>query len=177
MPGPGETQAEPSTDLDRLFEELYRDYQQPILTYLCRLVGDAGRAEELAQDVFVRAYGALAKLPDNANRRAWLYRIATNLAYDHFRRLRLVRWLPLKERDGDVLPVVHSGPDPTADEVAVEHVLMQLSPDYRAPLILYSVHGYSAAEIAQMLGISEGAVKTRLYRARERFRVLYWGER
>ncbi|MBC7240335.1 MAG: RNA polymerase sigma factor, partial [Chloroflexi bacterium] len=59
---------------------------------------------------------------------------------------------------------------------AVQEALLRLSPEYRVPLILYSVQGYSTAEIAEMLGISAGAVKTRLYRAREAFRRIYQGD-
>jgi RNA polymerase sigma-70 factor (ECF subfamily) len=170
----GKSPSQPKAEQDLLFEQLFQTYQQPILNYLYRMMGDGARAEELTQDVFVRAYGALPNLPADANHRAWLYRIATNLAYDQYRRSRIVRWLPLLQRDGDAVPTGSSGADPTAEQVAVERVLEQLPMDYRAPLILFSVHGYSTREIGEMLGISEGAVKTRLYRARVKFRELFW---
>lgn len=170
----GKSPPQPQAEQDLLFEQLFQTYQQPILNYLYRMMGDGARAEELTQDVFVRAYGALSNLPADANHRAWLYRIATNLAYDQYRRQRIVRWLPLLQREGDALPRDAGGGDPTAEQVGVERVLAQLPMDYRAPLILFCVHGYSTREIGEMLGISEGAVKTRLYRAREKFRGLYW---
>jgi RNA polymerase sigma-70 factor (ECF subfamily) len=152
------------------FEALFRDYQRPIINYLYRMVGDSGKAEELAQDVFVRAYSALPRLPLDANHRAWLYRIATNLAYDHLRRKRLVQWLPLLDRDQHESGSRESEP---GEAQAVQDALGRLPNDHRAALILYSVQGYSTREIAEMLGTSEGAVKTRLSRARERFREMY----
>ena len=161
-------------DTKSLFEELFRDFRGPILNYLYRLIGDASRAEELTQDVFVKAYRAL-RLPTDANHRAWLYRIATNTAHDHLRRRKLVQWLPLLDRD--VPDPTHNNPENALGEhESVQQALDQLAPKYRAPLILYSVQGYSIKEIGTMLGISEGAVKTRLYRAREAFRKVYGEE-
>jgi RNA polymerase sigma-70 factor (ECF subfamily) len=162
-------------DTDAVFEQLFRDYRQPVLTYIYRLLGERARAEELTQQAFVKAYLALPRLPAEANRRSWLYRIATNTCYDYLRRRRLVRWLPLLERDGS--GSTESGPELLASERdAVQRTLAQLAPRDRAVLILYCVQGYSTVEIGEMLGISQGAVKTRLCRARERFRQAYGEE-
>jgi RNA polymerase sigma-70 factor (ECF subfamily) len=167
--------SDPRAGTDAVFEQLFRDYRQPILNYVYRLVGDSARAEELTQQAFVKAYHALPSLPAAANRRAWLYRIATNTCYDYLRRRRLVQWLPLLERDRR--PLSQDSPEsPLGERDAVQRTLTQLLPSHRAVLILYSVQGYSTAEIAQMLGISTGAVKTRLCRARERFRKAYGEE-
>lgn len=164
--------SEQQTGTDAVFEQLFRDYRQPILNYIYRFIGDEALAEELTQNTFVKAYAALPHLPAEANRRAWLYRIATNTCYDHLRRRQLIQWLPLQERDGR--PFVESGPEHyTSQEDAVQRGLARLSPDDRAVLVLYGVEGYSTAEISAMLGISPGAVKTRLCRARERFRRAY----
>jgi RNA polymerase sigma-70 factor (ECF subfamily) len=165
----------PPSDIDARFERLFDEYQGAILNYLYRMVNDRDRAEELTQDVFVKAYRALRRLPADANERAWLYRIATNTAYDRLRRARLIRWLPLLENKDSLVMSGDRGSN-IAEREAVQEGLAQLKPLYRAPLILYSVQGYSVAEIAEMLGISEGAVKTRLYRAREKFRKAYGGE-
>jgi RNA polymerase sigma-70 factor (ECF subfamily) len=161
---------------DAVFEQLFREYRQPILNYVYRLVGDAARAEELTQQAFIKAYRALPGLPDDANRRAWLYRIATNTAYDYLRRRRLVRWLPLQQGDAIVGP--DKGPDDDVSQHdALTRALAALAPIYRSVLILYSVEGYSTVEISSMLGISQSAVKTRLCRAREAFRQAYGEER
>jgi len=157
---------------DAVFEQLFRDYAQPILSYVNRLVGDSAMAEDLTQQVFVKAYRALPRLAADANRRAWLYRIATNACYDYLRRRRLVGWLPLLERDGLQYPQSNQE-KVTGQRDAVQRALAKLTPSDRAVLILYSVQGYSTVDISEMLDISQGAVKTRLFRARERFREAY----
>lgn len=157
--------------LDAAFEQLFTEYQGPILSYLYRMVGDAGRAEELAQDVFVRAYGALERLPEDANRRAWLYRIATNAAYDHLRHKRLIQWLPLL--DHDTPSQAEGEEDRFGGSEAVQRALGQMPPQDRALLVLFCVEEHSIREISEIMGLTEGAVKTRLYRAREKFRQVY----
>lgn len=160
---------------DDLLERLYLEYHRPIVNYLYRMVGDSEQAEELAQDVFVRAYGGLSRLEENSNYRAWLYRIATNLAYDTLRRRRLVRWFSLRETDQDER--VTQGPDRLAEHQAIQQALMRVPETYRSALVLFSVQGYAVKEIAESLGISEGAVKTRLSRAREMFRKAFDDEK
>lgn len=153
------------------FEALFAAYQQPILNYLYRLVGDSAHAEELCQEVFARAYGARRSLEGVQNVRAWLYRIATNAARDHLRRRRLLAWLPLFDKD-PALSI--EGPEATVVETrAVRKALLKLDSDLRVPLVLYSCQELSTQEIAYILGISRDAVKQRLVRARLRFKELY----
>ena len=102
--------------------------------------------------------------------RAWLYRVASRLATDDYRRRRLLQWLPL----------ISAMPDPAlgveasvAERECVRQALEQVSLKYRVPLVLYTSEGYSVNEIAQMLGLSRSAVKMRLCRAREMFRLAY----
>ena len=169
--------ADPST-IDALFEQLFEAYRQPILNYLYRLLGDGPQAEDVCQDVFVKAYRALPRLPDDANHRAWLYRIASNAAIDRHRRRKILQWLPLRDRDAANGGVgTRDGPETHVSErSAVQEALGALPLNYRQPLVLFSVQGYSIREISEMLGMSEGAVKTRLCRAREKFRVAYGKE-
>jgi RNA polymerase sigma-70 factor (ECF subfamily) len=153
-------------------ERLFADFQTPILNYLYRLVGDAALAEDLTQETFARAWQAAPRLPHLDNPRAWLYRIATNLARDQHRRDRRLTWLPIREGGEEAaLP----GPDEAADPLEGERVrqaLLRLAPDQRVPLVLYVCEEFSTAEIAATLSISRDAVKQRLVRARERLRLL-----
>jgi RNA polymerase sigma-70 factor (ECF subfamily) len=158
---------------DQTFDTLFRQYEQPICSYLARLTGDVGRAQELAQETFLRAYQALARGERWDNPRAWLYRVASRLAVDDYRRRRLLRWLPL--RDGQAAP--GSGTEATVEQMAVRAALATLPIHYRAPLVLYVCEERSVAEIAQVLGIGVSAVKMRLSRAREMFRRAYEQER
>lgn len=153
------------------FKVLYAAYQQPILSYLYRLMGDGARAEELCQEVFARAFKARRSMENVRNVRAWLYRIATNAARDQLRRRRLLTWLPLFDEDPALLV---ESPEASALEMhAVEQALLKLDPDLRVPLVLYTCQELSTQEIADVLGISRDAVKQRLVRARLRFRELY----
>ena len=163
------------TDVETVFVRLFRDYYGDIHAYLCRLVDEAHVAEDLAQDSFVKAYRALERLPAGANRRAWLYRIATNTALDHLRRRRLISWLPLLD-DARHPAARTSFQDASLESVTVQRTLARLAPRYRVPLVLYACQGLSTAEIATVLKTSQAAVKTRLFRAREKFRRLYMPE-
>jgi RNA polymerase sigma factor (sigma-70 family) len=104
------------------------------------------------------------------NPRAWLYRVASRLATDDYRRRRLLTWLPLISAVPDPSPGVEAG---LAERECVRQALEQMALKYRVPLVLYTSEGYSMSEIAQMLGLSRSAVKMRLSRGREMFRRAY----
>ncbi|GEM_PF-458523 len=163
----------PSTDTE--LESLYRQHAEPLLNYLYRLLGNRSEAEEAMQDTFVKACGALERLPADANQRAWLYRIATNTASDRLRRRRLIRWLPLLASDG-ATPTAERPEHVAVDRTDVDRALSQLAPIYRQALWLFVVAGYDTAEIAAILGISRAAVKKRVARARAQFERAYRGE-
>lgn len=149
------------------FEVLVLRYQAPLFHFLRGFVGDAEQASDLVQDTFLRAFQSIGGLADAALLRAWLFRIAHNLACSHLRRRRLIRWLPLLPQHPAPLP-------PSAIEAAqVEAALALVPQDQRAPLLLHLVAGFSYAEIAGLLGTSEGAVRMRISRGRAAFRVAY----
>jgi len=152
------------------FSALFRQYERPICSYLARLTGNQGRAQELTQETFLRAYRALARGEQLENARAWLYAVASRLATDDHRRRKLLEWLPLLGTERD------SGPNPeavVAEQLAVQEALDALAPKYRIPLLLYVHEGWRVREIAEALGLSISAVKMRLCRAREQFRQAY----
>lgn len=154
------------------FERLFREYRQPIARYLSRLVNDPDQVEELAQEVFLKAYRSLDALPTDANERAWLYRIATNTAYDTLRRRRLVQWLPLGRRQRKVADP-QGLEERVAERDAVQTALARLAPLYRVPLLLYAVEGLSVQEIADVLQVTPNTVKVRMFRARQMFQEAY----
>jgi RNA polymerase sigma-70 factor (ECF subfamily) len=154
---------------EAVFERLFADYQAAILNYLYRLLGDPALAEDLTQEAFTRAWNARRGLPGIQNPRAWLYRIATNLARDHVRRARLLAWLPLI---GDE-PAEEAGDEDPIESERMRRALLKLTPDYRVPLVLYTCQAFSVAEIAATLGVSTDAVKQRLVRARAQLLAAY----
>jgi RNA polymerase sigma-70 factor, ECF subfamily len=193
----------PPVDVSQ-FEAIFTRYQTPISNYLYRLVGNREQAFDLAQDVFVKAYRALAggTTIQAGALSSWLYRIASNTATDALRRRRLISWLPLslfnEDRgvgagmpggdNDDGMPSgasmfgAHSGYDGArfeqhvAEREVVQHVLEKLPSKYATCLLLYEYEGFSCAEIAEMLEVSASAVKMRLMRAREKFITLYQQE-
>ncbi len=158
-----------SDEATALVTYLFERHHAELFAYLCYMVRDREAAEDLAQETFVQASRAGHNLPQVHNQRAWLYRVATNLALNALKRRRRFAWLPWIETQGSDSDVA----DQVGKQAAIEEALAALSPDYRAPLLLYAHYGLSVAEVAAAVGISEGAVKVRLHRARVMFRQAY----
>ncbi len=149
------------------FETLYESTYTAVVRFLYRKVWDAERAEDLAQEVFVRA---LAHRPEKP--RAWLFAVAANLARDEARAaVRRKRHLTLLKGD----PVAQPAFEPSAEEqvehdeqvAAVKDALGRLTPRDREILLLWDA-GLSYPEIAAQTGLAVGAVGTTLARARKR---------
>ncbi len=158
---------------DDVFDTLFRQYEQPICSYLARMTGDVPRAQELTQETFIRAFRALRRGEEWSNPRAWLYRVASRMATDDYRRRKLLEWLPLSATEREGAPGVDTL---VIERISIQGTLDALPPKYRVPLLLYDYVGYSVSEIAQMLGLSASGVKTRLSRARKKFRLAYESE-
>jgi RNA polymerase sigma-70 factor (ECF subfamily) len=104
--------------------------------------------------------------------RAWLFRIATNTAYDNFRRRRLRATTPLTHAHADTLAAEHTESRLDEDEL-IWAALARLPAHYRVPLLLQGYAGYPLSEIARTLGWKQGTVKSRLHRARAQFQKFY----
>ncbi len=155
-----------------LVTALFEQYHGDIFAYLYRLLNDREGAHDLTQDVFMQVFRHRHKLPDIENERAWIYRIASNMAFNALKRQRRFAWLPWQQNEE--LPLVELDLEKQVDtQTAVLQALTKLSMKYRAPLLLYSHYDFTVREIATVLNISEGAVKNRLWRAREMFRNAY----
>lgn len=149
-------------------------YERPVFAFLSRSLGAGPHVEDLAQEVFLRAYRALHRFDPAGPARlsTWLLTIARSVAMDA-RKRRRPKAVPLREA---TVPV-----DPATPETerrrreiarAFERAAAELSPDQRDAFVLAQFHGLSMAEIAEMLGIPENTVRTRLFRARRRLRTL-----
>jgi RNA polymerase sigma-70 factor (ECF subfamily) len=139
------------------------------------------RAQELTQETFLRAYLSLSKGERWDNPRAWLYRVASRLATDDYRRRRFIQWLPLRDANGTDVQArgyeIDEVEATTAERLAVQAALGALPPKYRLPLVLYLYEECTVAEISETLDLSVSAVKMRLCRAREMFRRAFQGEK
>jgi len=92
------------------FDQIYDEYKTPIYNYVYHLVGDREQADDLTQDTFLKAFRALPKMDANLKLSAWLYRIATNTAYDALRRRKLIAWLPWQDLDHEPADVESADP-------------------------------------------------------------------
>ncbi|MGI9862823.1 sigma-70 family RNA polymerase sigma factor [Moorella naiadis] len=160
------------------FEELVVTYQDKIYSLSYQLTGNHADAQDLAQEVFVRAYTGLKNFRREADPGTWLHRITVNL-YLNLRR-KITRHptvsldAPLDTGEGEVTrEVAAAGGDPgelVAEQELqgfVRSALKQLPAEYRTVLVLRELQGYSYEEIASLLGCPAGTVKSRLNRARQ----------
>lgn len=152
------------------FSELVVRYQDRIYRFLVRLTRSPDEAIELAQDTFLNAYQALEHWQLETHFSAWLFRIARNLAFDWLRRDKRVQFVPLEEDDGDAF----ADPAPTPDAVletrqryrSLEAALARLPPEHREILLLREIEDMPYQDIATVLGLNVGTVKSRIARAR-----------
>lgn len=158
--------SDPSVTFDRLFVE----YQHAIFNYVLRMVGDRDRAEDITQDTFVKAYRKLDTLTDEISVRSWLYRIATNTAIDEIRRRRFFFTTDTPPDRADHRP----GPDAQVIgaqlDNSIQRALLRLNPNQRQCLVLSDIEDMSGQQIAEVMGLSYGAVRTLLCRARGEMR-------
>jgi RNA polymerase sigma-70 factor (ECF subfamily) len=164
--------AEPGDEKARRVAELFEQHRGPVYAYIVRLSRDFHLAEEITQETFLKVHQARGQLPGIVNERAWIFRIATNTCMTVLKRNRRFRWLPWEAVES-VQRQGRDDPGQVAQRDAIERALATLSQEYRAPLLLFGYNGFKVAEIAEVLGISEGAVKTRVYRAKEMFLRAY----
>lgn len=155
------------------WEELVRDHSDMVFRVALRLTGNRHDAEDLTQDVFVRAFRSIHTF-EPGTLSGWLRRITTNLFLDQARRRQKIRFDPMadaQERLGSDLP----GPADTVDEYSLDHditrALADLRPDHRVAVVLCDIEGLSYDEIASILDVSLATVRSRIHRGREKLRV------
>ncbi len=161
---------------DRAFDVIMARHKRPVLSFVFRMMGDASEAEDVAQEVFVRAYQSLCKPgfhQTTAKFSSWLFQIARNAALDGLRRRKRhpTESLSALEDKGESLP----GTVPAAAEAAVlkeigaqiAAAVALLPEDQRTAIILSEYEGLSYSEIAVVMKCSPKSVEARLYRARQ----------
>lgn len=155
------------------FTSLVERYQQALAGYLWRLMGGSDVAIDLTHEAFVRAWCALPDTQPQLHFRAWLFRIATNLAHDQCRRRRRIRWLPLDAAASVVAADTADMPFQADNHDPCRLTLARLRPRDRTMLLLCAVEDVSYAEAASVIGVSPEAARKQFTRAKERFRRLY----
>jgi RNA polymerase sigma-70 factor (ECF subfamily) len=165
----------PGTELDRArrgdpaaFEALYRAHVGRVYALCLRLSGDARDAEELTQDVFVRAWESLPTFRGDSAVGSWLHRIAVNVVLEGARRDRRRR-ARVEVRSDDALARIgaHAPAPSPEDRIDLEAAVAALPPAVRAAFVLHDVEGYRHDEIARLTGRAAGTLRAQLHRARK----------
>jgi RNA polymerase sigma-70 factor (ECF subfamily) len=153
------------------FSSLAQAYQTPVYNLAYRMLGSASEAEDAAQESFIRAYTRLSTYDPRRKFSSWLLAIVSHYCIDVLRKRR-IQTLPLDELPPRIELAMPAAAQPEQvvvrrqDAGEVQALLNVLAPNYRMPVILRYWYDMSYREIAEMMGLNEGTVKTRLYRAR-----------
>jgi len=153
------------------FTQLIVQYQVPLYNMALRMVSSREDAADISQEAFLRAWEKIRTLRD-APFKSWLFQIAVNLCYDHFRRGRRYGAMPDEEQGGKIVGLGVAMPDPQERAEAnernrvVRDSIAALEHDMRTALILRDINGMAYDEIASVLRVPLGTVKSRIARAR-----------
>jgi RNA polymerase sigma-70 factor, ECF subfamily len=156
--------------------EIYDRHAGPIYGYLYRLLGDAAQAEDLTGEVFLKLLQSLGTNRGPRDRiDGWLYRVAHNLAMDQFRRQKKAPAVPLDE---ELVAEGHQPSEVVEQRLARQQLragIRRLTSDQQRVILLRFAEDRPLAEVARLMGKSEGAVKTLQHRAISRLRKLLGG--
>lgn len=160
------------------FAVLMRTHQDPVYRLALRMTGSEQDAQDVSQEVFLKAYTELANFRGDSRLSVWLYRVTMNLCVDLQRKKKrrptvsLVQEDPEGEAEEMEFPDLRYAPETQMErrelQEAIADALSRLSPQHREILLLREYGDYSYEELARMLRLTEGTVKSRLARAREK---------
>ena len=172
--------AEAAAGSQRAFRELLERYERPVFSLIYRMVRDRALAEDLTQEAFIRAFRAIGSYNPGYKFSSWIFKIAHNLTIDHLRRKRIdtislqgSHHAITEEEQARTRPAVESPeerPDAHVENLElgseIEAAIGRLRPHYRTVTLLRHVDGYSYNEIAEIMDLPLGTVKTYIHRAR-----------
>lgn len=164
------------------YEELIRRFQQPVYTLALRLLDDQGEACDVVQEVFLKVFRKIASFRNESSLKTWIYRITVNEAHNarrwffrHRRREVELDNSPEQARDWkEIIPDGSRSPYDVAldreQHLMIEAALEQINPIFREAVVLRDIMDLSYEEIAEIIGVSLGTVKSRILRGREALR-------
>lgn len=175
----------------RPFADVVREHLDRLYGYCVQLCGDRTDAEDLLQDTLLRAMRSYERLRDPSAAKTWLFTIAMNCARDRWRaRGRMLDTVPLEAGDPDddfslFATIATEDPFPYSDELHldflrlfededIQAVFATMTPAFRAPLLLTTIHGFSCKEAAAILGVPLGTLLSRLHRGRKQLERGLW---
>ena len=160
------------------FEQLVRRHEKKVFRLLLRMMGNREEAQDVAQETFLSLHRHGHRFRGEARFSTFVYRVASNAALNRRRtlgrnRARLKK-LAVRQAAGDDLPQGPRDPEDAAGgtelSLVVREALGALKPSLRMPVLLYDIEGLAYGEIAEVLGVAEGTVKSRIHRARQALR-------
>jgi len=156
--------------------ELYRRHERRVYNLALRTLGNPWDAADVAQEAFIKAFKNLDSFKGEARFGTWLHRIAVNAAYDHLRRRKpepmeseVIDDLSGPSGTASVVATGRHGIDPAVDGLSepLRNALMDLDEGFRFAVVLCDLLGFPYIEAAEILGVQEGTIKSRIFRARE----------
>jgi len=165
---------EPSlADRDELIQRLISDFGSDIWNYIFSLTRNVDLADDLTQDCFVRAYTHLETFRRESTIKTWLLKIARNLVYDQMKSASFTR-VAVAPKVPENLGSTSAEQEALKNIVSEEiwRMVLTLPDKLREVLVLHAHHELSVAEVGELLGITQRAVRTRLHRARSMMRTL-----
>lgn len=162
------------TNSSASFEELVNYFKNPLLNYLYRFIGDRDIAEDILQDTFIKVYRKKELYNGSAKVSTWIYTIAGNLAKSEISKRNKHHHLQISTSEDDEKHVDIISPEPQPDRVVdsgikaqfIQDALLKVPEIYREAVILRDIQELSYEEIAEMLDITVGTVKSRISRGR-----------
>jgi RNA polymerase sigma-70 factor (ECF subfamily) len=168
--------------IEEAYEELIHRYEQPVYSLVYRLLAQPGDASDVVQEVFLKVFRGVNSFREQSSLRTWIFRIAVNEAHNHRRwYLRHCRHeIPLESRPAEHRSVLELASDPalspfeqtleTENRTLIEQALARINPVFGTAVVLRDVQNLSYEEIADILQVSLGTVKSRILRGREALR-------
>ena len=168
------------TNNERAFEILVKRFKNPLVNFVYRFLGDYDSCVDVVQDTFVKVYRYKDRYTNVAKFSTWIYTIAINLAKTEYKRRKRVKLFSISgggEEDSSVeIKDNNFRPDKNLDnqfkEEQIQKALLKVKVVYREPVILRDIQGLSYEEIAEILNIEVGTVKSRINRGRKRLQKL-----
>ena len=155
------------------FQRLYARYKHYVYSLCMRMCKDPVLAEDLTQDIFLHVWKKMAAFRGQSLFRTWLYRVTINMVLLHFRK----HQIGILSLDDETLQVAETvllrniSPIHLDDRISLRHMLSLLSPRHRTVLMLHDVEGYRHQDISHLLGITSGASRSQLHKARTKMRL------
>jgi RNA polymerase sigma-70 factor (ECF subfamily) len=154
----------------KAFELLLSRHQRSVFNLALRFLGDAGEAEDITQEVFIRVYKSAGSYTPDAKFSTWLYTIVRNLCFNALRRRKVIAFVSMEEEALPEIPCIQDDPIQVIDRAQVRERVVSavhgLPENMRFAVILNKFHGLQYEEIAKVLGCSVNAVKLRMLRAK-----------